>query len=113
MYFMLQDKNTVLTDHGIATAALTANSSNFGNPPDGASIYASDNNYTHPLLIAISTTKLYVVQNAAFELEHLGAGKFRLVSIDPLYESSIEITPTMLNSITSINVDAFKHTHTI
>lgn len=113
LYFIGQSKTDVLSSRGIGIDVISASSGRFGNPRTGAGVYTSDNNYSHPLLIASSNEDLYVVQNAAFILASVGSGEFKLVSIDPNYESGIEILPSMLSGITSIAVDAFKHTRTI
>jgi len=61
IYFRNQDKTKVLSDRGIAIGSITFSSTSFGNPPAGAVVYMSDNNYSHPLLIATTADQLYSV----------------------------------------------------
>ena len=108
--FTGQSLHDVLASRSIASGTLTCSSEKFGSIKVRSTMYASDNAYQHPLVIAIDASNVAIVQNPAFIVEYAGSNNIRLVGIDSRYESSDSISYKQLKNIDEIVVDAFKGT---
>ena len=108
IYFADQSLETVLSRRSISGRPATTSSNKFGSPKEKTQIFTGDNEYKHPLMIAKSSTEMYIVQSNSFVVDTT----FKLLSVDPEYEKQEDLTisASQLYGIDSISPTAFNST---
>ena len=108
IYFVDQSLETVLYKRSISGRPVITLSDKFGSPKEKTQIFTSDNECKYPLMIAKSSTEMYIVQSNSFVVDTT----FKLLSVDPKYEKQEDLTisTSQLQGIASISPTAFNST---